>query len=60
MSDYILSCCSTADLSREHFERIGVHYTIPSLRNLTVGVNIKAHRTKADLTELVVSYPIDL
>ena len=26
MSDYILSCCSTADLSREHFQRIGVHY----------------------------------
>ena len=26
MSDYILSCWSTADLSREHFERIGVHY----------------------------------
>ena len=26
MSDYILSCCSTADLSKEHFERIGVHY----------------------------------
>jgi len=26
MSDYILSCCSPADLSREHFERIGVHY----------------------------------
>ena len=26
MSDYILSCCSTADLSREHFERIGVVY----------------------------------
>ena len=26
MSDYIISCCSTADLSREHFERIGVHY----------------------------------
>ena len=26
MSDYILSCCSTADLSKEHFESIGVHY----------------------------------
>ena len=43
-----------------YYERIGVHYTIPSLRNLTVGFNIKAHLTKADLTELVVSYPIDL
>ena len=33
MSKYILSCCSTADLSKEHFERIHVlyvcfHYTM--------------------------------
>ena len=26
MSEYILSCCSPADLSKEHFERIGVRY----------------------------------
>ncbi len=26
MSDYILSCCSTADLSKEHFERRGISY----------------------------------
>ena len=26
MSDYILSCCSTADLSREHFEAREIHY----------------------------------
>lgn len=26
MSDFILSCCSTADLSREHFEKIRVQY----------------------------------
>ncbi len=26
MNDYILSCCSVADLSQEHFDRIGVHY----------------------------------
>ncbi len=26
MSDYILSCCSTADLRKEHFERRGIHY----------------------------------
>ena len=26
MSDYVISCCSTADLSKEHFERIDVHY----------------------------------
>ena len=26
MDKYILSCCSTADLSKEHFEKIDVHY----------------------------------
>lgn len=26
MSDYILSCCSTADLTREHFEERDIHY----------------------------------
>ena len=26
MSDYVLTCCSPADLSKEHFERIGVRY----------------------------------
>ena len=26
MSDYILSCCSAADLSKEHFDRRGIHY----------------------------------
>lgn len=26
MSDYILSCCSTADLSKEHFEQRDIHY----------------------------------
>lgn len=26
MSDYILSCCSTADLSKEHFDERNIHY----------------------------------
>jgi len=26
MSDYIISCCSTADLSKEHFEARGIKY----------------------------------
>ena len=26
MTDYILSCCSTADLSKEHFEQRDIHY----------------------------------
>lgn len=41
-----------------YYERIGIHYTFPKLQGLTVGLNVKAHRTKADLTEFIVSYPI--
>lgn len=26
MSDYIISCCSTADLKKEHFEKRDIHY----------------------------------
>lgn len=26
MSDYVISCCSTADLEKEHFERLDIHY----------------------------------
>ena len=26
MSEYVLSCCSTADLTREHFERRNISY----------------------------------
>ena len=26
MSDYVLSCCSTADLTKEHFEQRDIHY----------------------------------
>ena len=45
---------------KRYYERIGVHYTFPSLGGLTIGGNVKAHLTKADLTEFVVSYPIKL
>ena len=26
MADYVLSCCSTADLTKEHFEQRGISY----------------------------------
>ena len=26
MSDYVISCCSTADLTKEHFEKRDIHY----------------------------------
>lgn len=41
-----------------YYERIGVHYTIPGLNNLRVGINVKAHKGKADFTEIVFGMPI--
>ena len=41
-----------------YFNRIGVHYTIPQLHDLTAGIEVKAHLTKADFAEIVASYPI--
>lgn len=43
-----------------YYERIGIHYSFPALKGLKIGINVKAHKTKADLTELVVTYPIRL
>lgn len=42
------------------YEKIGVHYSFPSLHGLKVGISVKAHETKADLTEVIVTYPIKL
>ena len=41
------------------FNRIGVHYTIPKLYNITLGIEVKAHLTNADFTEFVMSYPLN-
>lgn len=43
-----------------YYERIGLHYSIPALKGLEVGINVKAHKTKADLTEVVLAMPIRL
>ena len=43
-----------------YFNRIGVQYTFPKLHHLTAGIEVKAHLTKADFTELVISYPLRL
>lgn len=48
------------ELEKPYYEQIGAGYTFPSLYGLTVGFSIKAHKTKADYTELVVSMPIRL
>ena len=45
------------EIEQPYYERIGLHYEIPHLGGLTVGANVQAHRTKADLTEIVITYP---
>ena len=42
------------------YERIGLFYSIPALHGAAFGFNVLAHATKADFTELVISYPIKL
>ena len=49
MAEYVLSCCSTADLSREHLERRGISFAC-----FHFSVNGKQYRD--DLGE---SYPLD-
>ena len=43
-----------------YYEQIGVHYTFTKLKCLNIGINIKAHKTKADYTELAISMPMRL
>lgn len=50
------------DFAKRHdlffFNRTGLHYSFPSLHNLTLGIEVTAHLAKAEFTELVISYPI--
>ena len=48
------------DNEPRYYERIGVNYSFQKLGNIKIGIIVKAHYTKADLTELVISYPIKL
>lgn len=45
-------------VEKPYYERIGITYTFPKLRHLTVGAFVKAHLTKADYTEFSVSFPV--
>lgn len=43
---------------KSYYEHIGIHYVLPHLGGIKIGANVKAHLTKADLTEVVISFPI--
>lgn len=47
-------------LEQPYYERVGLYYTFSHLGNLRVGFNVKAHRTRADYTEMCISIPIVL
>lgn len=48
------------DMEKRYYERIGLKYTLPGKMPLTVGASVKAHFTKADLTEIHLSVPLSL
>jgi len=45
-------------IEKPYYERIGLKYEIPRLGGLSIGCMVKAHLTKADYTELTLSYPL--
>lgn len=47
-------------MEKRYYERIGFKYTIPGCIPLSIGAVVKAHFTKADYTELLISFPISL
>ena len=51
---------SAKEIEKPYYECIGIFYTIPRLHHLRVGCSVKAHLTKADLTEIVISLPFRL
>lgn len=47
------------EVEKPYYERVGLSYSFPKW-GLRVGFSIKAHLTKADLTEIVVGFPLRL
>ena len=45
-------------IEKPYYERIGLQYTLPVMGGITLGFDVKAHLTKADLMEIVVAKPI--
>ena len=48
------------DVEKPYYERVGVSYCFDKLGGMRLGFNIKAHFTKADYTELLLTMPIRL
>lgn len=48
------------EVEKPYYEQVGLSYSFPALQGLTIGFSIKAHLTKADYTELLLSMPFRL
>lgn len=46
------------DIEKPYYERIGLRYAFPKWNNMYVGMNVNAHFTKADFTELTLGLPL--
>ena len=57
---YLFREMGYGDEPKPYYERIGIFYTVPALHDLTLGLSLNAQLTKADFTEIVLSYPIKL
>lgn len=51
---------SAKEIEKPYYERVGLHYSFPALNGLSIGFNVNAHLTKADFTEIQLSYPVRL
>lgn len=49
---------SAKEVEKPYYERIGVFYTPPRLGGIKIGASVQAHRTKADLTEMMIGIPL--
>lgn len=47
-------------LEQPYYERVGLYYTFSRLGNVRLGFNVKAHRTRADYTEICITVPVRL
>ena len=47
-------------LEYPYHEQVGVFYSFPKLKGLTLGFSVNAHATKADFTELQLAMPVRL
>lgn len=47
-------------LEKPYHEQIGLFYSFPKLKNLTLGFSVNAHSTKADFTALQITMPVRL